>query len=598
MARQRKYGADRAGRKAAGVFYTPEYIVNYILNQTLAHHDIVTNPAPKVLDPACGTGNFLVAAYDLLWDKLEKKLSVLQHCYADRMYIVYNGPEVLTMSGVTYWCQENLHYHIIKHCLYGIDIDAQAIAIAQSRLLDKAQRQTLYRPIPNLLVGDSLIKWENNNHIPADICIDDELKHRLADFWSCDYDVIVGNPPYVSFGLNRVGKMPVVQSDYLRANYPHSAQYKLSYYALFMERSILALKPGGYLGFITPDSYLLGRYYSKIRQFILNTCQIHELTLVDSTVFRGVQVGIPVITVLRKAVHRVAADIITANRLNASGKVTISYQYNQNYFETQVYNRFRLFFNARDKSIVEIMEQAPYKFGDLTKIRTGMRSLTVQAAIKSKARQGDSWKRGIISSSQVLPFGLVYQGDWLDVTPAKLNKGGWDAKVMSAPKIFLRQTGDSLVAAVDRSGLYHLNNIHSISVLRPEISLDYLVCILNSKLMNFYYQVVTLEKGRSLAQVDIETVEKLPLHIDPKRAALLTQLGKKLAQLVSGLCLQEQIPVDSGCFVDLAAVYNEMNQVIYQIYGVSESDVLYIERNLDFSLRKYIEIKKTGGRQA
>lgn len=589
MSTQAERRAGRAARKAAGVFYTPEYIVDYILQQTLANHDVVTNPVPKVLDPACGTGNFLVAAYDLLLHKFGEKLPVLRQCYAARKYTVHDGQTEDVIDGAAYWCRENLHYHLVRHCLYGADIDAQAIAALHGRLLDKCQGRPLYRPVPNLLLGDSLIKWEDSNKIPADIHIDAGQQCRLADFWSGGYDFIIGNPPYVSFGLNRVGKMTVVQSDYLRANYPRSAQYKLSYYALFLERSILALNPGGYLGFITPDSYLLGRYYSKIRRYVLDTCRIHELTLAGSKVFSGVQVGIPVITVLSKDIRpqQAQSDMLTVNKLNDSGQVTVTHQYPRNYFEHQAYNRFRLFFNAKDKGIVDIIEQVPSRFGDLTKIRTGMRSLTVQAAIKSKNRQGDSWQQGVISSSQVLPFGIVYQGDWLDVTPAKLNKGGWDAAVMAGPKIFLRQTGDSLIAAVDDSGLYHLNNIHSLTVLDPGICLDYLVCILNSRLMNFYYHVVTLEKGRSMAQVDIETVEKLPLCIDRERDGLLAGLGRKLAKLVGRLCSREEEQGDSAWLSEFTAAYQEMNQVVYQIYGLSAEDALYIEQHTDSYLEKY-----------
>ena len=599
MSTQAERRAGRAARKAAGVFYTPEYIVDYILQQTLANHDVVTNPVPKVLDPACGTGNFLVAAYDLLLHKFGEKLPVLRQCYAARQYTVHDGQTEAVIDGTAYWCRENLHYHLVSHCLYGADIDAQAVAVAHARLADRCQGRSLYPPAPNLLVGDSLIKWEDRSRIPADIQLEAGQQGLLADFWSGGYDFIVGNPPYVSFGLNRVGKMAVVQSDYLRANYPRSAQYKLSYYALFLERSILALNPGGYLGFITPDSYLLGRYYSKIRRYILDTCGIHELTLAGSKVFSGVQVGIPVITVLSKAIRpqQAHSDLLTVNRLNDSGQVIITHQYPRNYFEQQAYNRFRLFFNATDKSIVDTIEQAPNRFGDLTKTRTGMRSLTVQAAIKSKHRQGDSWQRGVTSSSQVLPFGIAYQGDWLDVTPAKLNKGGWDAAVMAGPKIFLRQTGDSLIAAVDDSGLYHLNNIHSLTVLDPGICLDYLACILNSRLMNFYYQAVTLEKGRSMAQVDIETVEKLPLCLDRERAGLLAGLGRKLAQLVSRLYSPQQEQDNTTWLSDFTAVYQEMNQVVYQIYGLSAEAALYIEQHTDAYWEKYKEVKNQRGRQ-
>ncbi len=555
---------SRLVRKAAGVFYTPAYIVEYILARTLAKHDVVANPLPRVLDPACGSGNFLVAAYDMLLTMFIIKLPVLQVKYGEQQYHIKTGSAEYCLDGNAYWRPENLHYHIVHHCLYGVDIDETAIGKARQRLQEKNKEILVSQDVMNLLVGDSLIKWENSPDKQAGYS--NKACLLLADFWRRQYDYVVGNPPYVSFGLNRVGKVTAVQANYLRVNYPRSAQYKLSYYALFFERGLLALKPGGYLGYITPDSYLLGRYYSKVREFILESCSIQELVLVSNPVFSGVVVGTPAITILQKDSSEQSRSNALVTIKKMKEEATGSYQYQQAYFCQQVYHRFRLFFSAKDKELVDKLEQAPGRFGDVAKIRTGMRSLTVQADIKSKVWQGDTWQPGLVSSAQVMPFSLLYQDDWLDVNPAKLNKGGWDKNVMAKPKIFLRQTGDRLIAAVDKNGYYHLNNIHSLESGKGEIELDYLVAILNSRLMNFYYQTVSLEKGRSLAQVDIEMVEKLPLVIDEQRGAQLNSLAREIAEMT------DDRPSDKR-----KLLYNELNKMVDEIYGLSASDSWYIE---------------------
>lgn len=586
----------RTARKAAGVFYTPAHIIDYILERTLARQDLVLNPMPKVLDPACGTGNFLVRAYDWLLAELTKKLPALRTRYAARQYGISDGREMVLLDGDRYWCRENLHYHIVTHCLYGADVDEQAVVCAKSRLQEKQPDNWPGTVNGNILVGDSLFKWENSAGIAGEV--NENCRQQLAAFWSRQYDCVVGNPPYVSFGLNRVGKMTAGQAAYLRTHYPHSAQYKLSYYALFFERGISALRPGGCLGFITPDSYLLGRYYSRIRDYILNTCAIRELTLIEDKVFRGVLVGIPAITILQKNTAGQPVKPVSVNRLGCKGTPVISHQYGQDYFASQAYKRFRLFFNARDKAIIEKMEQAPCRFGDMTKIRTGMRSLTVQDDIKSKSRQGDTWRPGLTSSAQVLPFTAVYREDWLDVNPEKLNKGGWDARIMAGPKIFLRQTGDRLIAAIDRSGLYHLNNIHSLTSLQAGLSLEYLACLLNSRLMNYYYHTVTLEKGRSMAQIDIETVEKLPLMFLSQQAEQMTALGLQLEQIAGQFHKPAQVFQGAfGLTAEFAGLYNNMNHIIYELYGLSAGDIDYIEKlDIHCGLAAVSEPKKRRGR--
>jgi len=95
------------------------------------------------------------------------------------------------------------------------------------------------------------------------------------------FDIIIANPPYVSFGLRDVGKAKVEWADYMRKNYPNSAEYKLSIYAIFMDKGLQLLRDKGILSFITPDSFLLGRYFSKIRNFILNFFKIKEIVMFE-----------------------------------------------------------------------------------------------------------------------------------------------------------------------------------------------------------------------------------------------------------------------------------------------------------------------------
>ena len=61
----------------------------------------------------------------------------------------------------------------------------------------------------------------------------------------------------------------------------------------------------------------------------------------------------------------------------------------------------------------------------------------------------------------ILKYKVIDKGNYINIDPKLLNKGGWDYNVIHSPKILVRQTGDTLIAAVDYDGFYHLNNIHS-----------------------------------------------------------------------------------------------------------------------------------------
>ncbi|BBB89872.1 MAG TPA: N-6 DNA methylase [Methylomusa anaerophila] len=559
---------ERATQKAAGRYYTPNFVISYILENTLSAADVVANPFVRVLDPACGTGNFLLSAYDLLKKKFAAALPALQAAYADQEYEVEygNGQKLIKMKGLSYWNETNLHYHILRHCLYGADIDGFAAEIAAVNFLLKGSSPPANL---NIIACDSLLRWENGREDSGNNRENNVEKKRR--FWSQRYDYVVGNPPYVSFGLNRTGVLNAGYTAYIRANYQHSAEYKISYYALFIQRALEVLTSGGRLGFITPDSYLLGRYFSKIRRYILDNCLIEEILLLSQPVFAGATIGIPTISILTK-IHKPEqkeTHEVKVAKMQENGQIT-AFRYSQTYFHTQSYYRFRMFFNKMDKTIVEKMDQAGNKLGDLARIKTGMRSLTSQQEIKSQQPHGPTWKRGLTSSAQVIPFLIEYRGDWLDVNPDKLNKGGWDKAIIENPKILLRQTGDSLIAAIDRNGYYHLNNLHSISLSGGLTSLEYIVCLLNSRLMNYYYQTISLEKGRSLAQTDIETLEKLPIVLNPL-------IKKELESMTLSLEGSAGRYFQSSPSFELLS--SSMNYLIYDLYGLSRAEVQYVEES-------------------
>ena len=146
---------DTNTKKSKGIYYTPKIIVDYILNKTIKSHNILKNPEPKILDISCGCGNFLLEAYDILYDLIEENLYELKDIYGDD-YISY----------------DSIHNHIISKCIYGYDIDIDAINILKQGLIEKDK--------------ESIISKFN-------IYCEDSLKTKF----NTKFDYIIGNPPYI-----------------------------------------------------------------------------------------------------------------------------------------------------------------------------------------------------------------------------------------------------------------------------------------------------------------------------------------------------------------------------------------------------------------
>jgi len=149
-----------------------------------------------------------------------------------------------------------------------------------------------------------------------------------------------------------------------------------------MERAIELLKKRGVLGVISPDSFLLDKYYSKIRKYILNNTTIKEITLLNYEPFKKVTLGRTALTFYMKKneKEKMHSQIITkkiSNYQSFTHKNDIEKKYlnNEEKFLNNDRNRFFLFFNEKEEKIVEKwIEKADCKLEDLVTIHTGIRS--------------------------------------------------------------------------------------------------------------------------------------------------------------------------------------------------------------------------------
>lgn len=545
------YEKMAVGRRKHGVYYTSPEVIDFIMAQTVERYDITINPQVKILDPACGCGYFLVKAYDILRDKFCQARSMLEEKYP--------------MSD---WSDAGIHRHILQHNLWGADIDPGAAEIAVASLLLK-RPEAADKIQSNIIVYDSLRR-------PEDI----GASARTKAFWAGSYDYVVGNPPYLSFGLRGTGSLEMQYQDYLRRTYHASAEYKLSYYVLFMQRGIEMLVEGGRLGFIVPDSFLLGRYYSKIRHFIMDHTAINAITHITASVFKGAATGYLTICILTKESNPVLREdsqvnIYQISNVNVLREAKPLCQYQQSYFASLPHCRFRVFFDLKAKKIVDQIESISTHLGAFASGHTGVRSVTRQSDIIADRPHGDTWRRGLVSGKQICRYGLKYEGHWLNIDPALLYKGGWQQDIIQARKILVRQTGYTLTACIDAEGFYHLNNIHSF-VLRHEskgiINLDYLLLLLNSRLMSFYYHIVSMEFGRSMAQTDIETLELLPIRVNNNINVQASGIVKIMQD-----CVQENMNGDSKSVNKAEAFEGYINQLVYRIYELTDEEIAYIE---------------------
>lgn len=490
----------REVRKSKGVYYTPRHIISYILSHTVEQADVAANPYLRVLDPACGCGDFLVAAFDVLMRKFRECLPVLRAERANESYSFADGRPAA--NGEKYWQEENLRYHILRHCLFGADCDADAALIAKTRLATGTSGLAA-----NIIVCDSLRKWETQGETP------EEAPDAFA-FWQQSFDYILGNPPYIP-----VTRMSREQKTYYRANYQCAAG-RMNTFVLFLERAIE--KATSKVGMILPSRLLLNTQYAGIRQHLLSRTTIENIYEASEGVFSGAVVDT---VVLILAVTGSGSDSKPIQIKSGSGKNVATVAADS--FRSAPNSVMSFAADAKQKAFIDVLENCAKPLGEIADIRDGIIQGAVGAELfLDKERRDDSRCKQVLFGCSISTYSCSWQGDyiWYDqpaLTALESERTQGKGRglrlrtpaIFERPKILTRQTADHIIAAMDSKGLYYMNTLHGTYVTNSAFDPWYVLAVMNSTLIRCWYAWRFAETGRSFAQVKIANLKTLPIPL-------------------------------------------------------------------------------------
>lgn len=288
-------------RKAGGVYYTPTYIVNYIVKETVGKLLEGKKPGPrggasklKILDPACGSGSFLLGAYQYLlnWHRD-------QYVNDDPVeWAKGKNPCLYRKSSDDWRLTTDERKRILLNNIYGVDKDEQAVEVTKLSLLLKVlegedeetiQRQlSLFqqRALPdlgnNIKCGNSLVGSDFYDGLQSTLFDDEEMHGTNAFDWdnefpeimkSGGFDAVIGNPPYLR--IQSLQEYYAHHIEYFIKHYK-SAVKRFDLYLLFAEKGFSLLNKGGYLGLICPHKFLNSDFGSGLRQFFIDNSALRS----------------------------------------------------------------------------------------------------------------------------------------------------------------------------------------------------------------------------------------------------------------------------------------------------------------------------------
>jgi hypothetical protein len=278
-------------KKAGGVYYTPQYIVDYIVDNTIGN--LVQGKTPnkvselKILDPACGSGSFLLGAYKYLlkWHLDYYTSRKDRDRLTDKIYQFRPDEYRLTIREKK---------KILTNNIYGVDIDSQAVEVTKLSLLLKVledeskdeleEQKTLFkeRALPDL---DSNIKC-GNSLIGSEIYeekIEGIEKINFFD-WNTGFpgimkdggfDAVIGNPPYIK--IQALKEWNPIEVEFYKKKYQSASKGNYDIYVVFIERGLELLNEKGLLGYILPHKFFNAKYGQSIRSLIKNGKNLHKI---------------------------------------------------------------------------------------------------------------------------------------------------------------------------------------------------------------------------------------------------------------------------------------------------------------------------------
>jgi len=329
-------------RKAGGVYYTPTYIVEYIVKNTVGKLCEGKTPRQissfRILDPACGSGSFLLGAYQYLLD-----------CHRDRYE--KDGPgkhtqEIYQGYGGQWHLTTREKKRILLNNIYGVDIDPQAVEVTKLSLLlkvmegenqDTLERQMRLfreRALPdlgnNIKCGNSLIGPDFSQGKQMNL-LDSEETYRINAFdWEKEFsdimergrfDTVIGNPPYIR--IQTMKEWAPLEVELYKKYYTSANKGNYDIYVVFVERGLSLLGKAGHLGFILPHKFFNAQYGQPLRGLLSKGKHLAEVVhFGDKQVFAGAT-NYTCLLFLDKAggtqCHFVKVDDLTAWRLNGEG---------------------------------------------------------------------------------------------------------------------------------------------------------------------------------------------------------------------------------------------------------------------------------------
>jgi type I restriction-modification system DNA methylase subunit len=624
-------------KKAGGIYYTPDYIVDYIVKNTVGRllgdpavchceersdeaisnklktkNSTLKTPAQvanlRILDPACGSGSFLLGAYTYLLN-------------FHRDWYVENNPKKYTKQiyqgrGGLWFLTIAEKKKILLNNIFGVDIDSQAVEVTKLSLLLKVlegesqetienqMRMFRERALPdlgnNIKCGNSLIAPDFFDNPDIDSS-DDELQQKINAFdWkeqfpeifkgkTTGFDAVIGNPPY---GAEFSEKM----LDYLKLHF-ETCTWRGESYLLFVEKAISLLIQGGEFGYIIPDTYLNLGFTNVLRTLLLRQTVLREIVSLPANVFEGTTVDTTLLfTKKSKLVENYNKNDVIVKIFRKEQKINSISQPDRE-FKTSTslwyeHNAFLIHSDPTQFALVSKIESSNRSLSEYAEIFYGIKVYQVGKGSPPQTEEIRDSKPFTSNKKTDDTFLPMFDGKHIDRYSLLWKRDNWvkygswlaeprEPEKYQGEKLLIRKiVGKTLIGTYFPTTSY-CNTLVYVLKLKSNIDLSYLyfLGILNSPFIGWYFrQKFQISHTDTFPQIMIRDILQLPIpNVDKSKHDKMVKLVDRMLDLNKKLAKAKVPDEKTKLQRQISTTDHQIDNLVYELYGLTDDEITIVE---------------------
>ena len=552
----RAVDSKKTKRKKDGVFYTPKYITQYIVEHTVGRLcsekkdelGVLDEEYAKgrkgrqkktiqeldtkldvyrdwllsltICDPACGSGAFLNQALDFL---------IAEHRYVDELQASLLG------HSITF---KDIGDHILERNIFGVDINEESVEIARLSLwLRTATKGRKLNDLSsNIKCGNSLI---DDPAVAGDKAFDWKKEFRRV-FEKGGFDVVIGNPPYVDIKALDPNLVKALFATF------KTCENRINLYSVFIEQAYSLIKDGGLLSFINPNSILINSSYTRIRKLLVD--DMTTIVKLPDDVFEDATVETIIFELRKKSnTQNLLALVYPKEERITYVDLSRSFSIDKASWKSSEDCNYNIFITANQFKVLQRIGSLGYRLGDVADFSLGITpydkyrghssEVIESKAFHSQYKVNETYKP-LISGANIVRYGVS------DAVDCYIQYGTWlgamrEERFFTKPRVLVRQIVSGkpprIYAGYTTKPLYFTQIGFGIIPTNDELDCHLLLAILNSTVVNFYHKYRFLDLEKELFQkILIANCKQLPIVFaaNPTLEKEITILSKMMIGLV------------------------------------------------------------------